>query len=147
MNNYPPIDFASELNDEQYQAVCSDDSPSLVLAGAGSGKTRTLTYRVAYLLHKGVAPWNILLLTFTNKAAKEMLERVEDLTGVERSHFWGGTFHSIGQRILRTSVPYVGLEKNFTIMDQGDAESLLGEVIREQDKDFTKKQRKPKPRA
>jgi superfamily I DNA/RNA helicase len=85
----------------QYAAVTSPRGPALVLAGAGSGKTRTLTYRVAWLLHQGAKPWDILLLTFTNKSAKEMLERVEDLTGVPRGQFWGGTFHSIGQRILR----------------------------------------------
>ena len=95
---YPPIDFRADLNDEQYAAVTAPDGPALVLAGAGSGKTRTLIYRVAYLLENGVHPGNILLLTFTNKAAREMLSRVEDLTGVPRRAFWGGTFHSIGQR-------------------------------------------------
>lgn len=143
----PPIDFRNELNDEQYAAVTAPDGPALVLAGAGSGKTRTLTYRVAWLLHQGVAPWNILLLTFTNKAAREMLERVEDLTGVPRHQFWGGTFHSIGQRILRMHGEKVGLQKHYTIMDQGDAEILLGDVIREQDKSFTKHKENPKPRA
>lgn len=146
-NHLPPIDFVAELNEEQYAAVSAPDGPALVLAGAGSGKTRTLTYRVAWLLHKGVAPWNILLLTFTNKAAKEMLERVEDLTGVPRHQFWGGTFHSVGQRILRAHGEKVGLSKQYTIMDQGDAESLLGEVMREVDKDFVKNKENPKPRA
>src|SRR5207249_9135058 len=91
----PPIDFRGQLNDEQFAAVTAEPGPLLVLAGAGSGKTRTLTYRVAYLLSQGVRPGEILLLTFTNKAAKEMLHRVQDLTGVEATRFWGGTFHSI----------------------------------------------------
>ena len=98
MEGLPPVDFRAELNAEQYAAVTSPRGPALVLAGAGSGKTRTLTYRVAWLLHQGARPWDILLLTFTNKSAKEMLERVEDLTGVPRGQFWGGTFHSIGDR-------------------------------------------------
>ena len=93
-----PIDFKGAFNEEQYKAVTAQDGPSLVLAGAGSGKTRTLTYRVAYLLHSGVQPHEILLLTFTNKAAKEMLERVEDLTSIPKHKLWGGTFHSIGQK-------------------------------------------------
>ena len=99
---FPPIDFRAELNDDQYAAVTAKPGPALVLAGAGSGKTRTLTYRVAYLLHSGVSPQEILLLTFTNRAAREMLYRVEALTGVSPRSFWGGTFHSIAQRILRT---------------------------------------------
>src|SRR5579863_4693813 len=97
----PPVDFRAQLNDEQFAAVSAPPGPLLVLAGAGSGKTRTLTYRVAWLLSQGVRPGEILLLTFTNKAAKEMLHRVQDLTGVEPRHFWGGTFHSIGHRSLR----------------------------------------------
>src|SRR6185436_6171148 len=94
----PDIDFRASLNDEQFAAVTAEPGPLLILAGAGSGKTRTLTYRVAYLLSKGVRPSEILLLTFTNKAAKEMLHRVQDLTGIEPGRFWGGTFHSIGNR-------------------------------------------------
>ncbi|MEI6107759.1 MAG: UvrD-helicase domain-containing protein, partial [Opitutae bacterium] len=97
----PPIDFAALLNAEQFAAVTAPPGPLLVLAGAGSGKTRTLTYRVAYLLSQGVRPGEILLLTFTNKAAKEMLHRVHDLTGIEPARFWGGTFHSLGNRALR----------------------------------------------
>lgn len=147
LNDLPPIDFENELNPEQYAAVTAPEGPALVLAGAGSGKTRTLTYRVAYLLHQGVAPWNILLLTFTNKSAREMLDRVEDLTGIARHHFWGGTFHSIGQRILRVHGEKLGLSKNYTILDQGDAESLLGEAVRATDKDFLKNKENPKPRA
>ena len=109
LSDFQPIDFKAALNQEQYQAVTAASGPALVLAGAGSGKTRTLTYRVAYLLQNGVEPRNILLLTFTNKAAKEMLERVEELTGIPKHYLWGGTFHSIAQRILRQHGESVGL--------------------------------------
>src|ERR1022692_2647253 len=100
-DSLPRIDFRAHLNDEQYAAVTAEAGPLLVLAGAGSGKTRTLTYRVAWLLSKGVRPGEILLLTFTNKAAREMLHRVNDLTGIESGRFWGGTFHGMGHRALR----------------------------------------------
>lgn len=143
---FSPIDYQAELNSEQYAAVTAPDGPSLVLAGAGSGKTRTLTYRVAWLLEQGIWPGEILLLTFTNKAAREMLGRVEDLTGVPAFKFWGGTFHGIGQRILRKHGESIGLHKNYTVMDQGDAESLLGELIREIDSGYTKNKENPKPR-
>src|SRR5689334_25338682 len=93
------IDYASELNEQQLAAVTAPPGPSLVIAGAGSGKTRTLTYRVAYLLEQGVPPERILLLTFTNKAAGEMMRRVTDLLGHELASLWGGTFHSIGNRV------------------------------------------------
>ena len=95
------IDYKSELNEQQYAAVTALMGPSLVIAGAGSGKTRTLTYRVAYLLDNGISAENILLLTFTNKAAREMLDRVEDLVPFDTTSIWGGTFHSVGNRILR----------------------------------------------
>src|SRR6185437_11939781 len=96
------IDYARELNEQQLAAVTAEPGPSLVIAGAGSGKTRTLTYRVAYLLEQGIPADRILLLTFTNKAAKEMMRRVTDLLGgQETGSLWGGTFHSIGNRILR----------------------------------------------
>ena len=127
----PPIDFRADLNDEQYAAVTAEPGPALVLAGAGSGKTRTLTYRVAYLLHQGVQPNEILLLTFTNKSAREMLERVEDLTHISRRYLWGGTFHSIAQRILRVHGEAVGLKRNYTILDEGEAESILKNAIQE----------------
>jgi DNA helicase-2/ATP-dependent DNA helicase PcrA len=126
--SFPPIDFRAALNDDQYAAVTAPDGPALILAGAGSGKTRTLTYRVAYLLANGARPWEILLLTFTNKAAREMLERVEDLTGVPRGEFWGGTFHSIGARFLRRNADAAGISANFTIMDSGDADVLFKNV-------------------
>ncbi len=140
----PPIDFRAELNDEQYAAVTADFGPALVLAGAGSGKTRTLTYRVAFLLHQGMRPGEILLLTFTNKAAKEMLQRVEDLTGVPAHRFWGGTFHHVGQRILRIHGDLVGLGKGYTILDSADADSLMSEVVKETDPNFFKDKANPK---
>src|SRR5512138_2869329 len=99
------IDYAGELNEQQLAAVTAAPGPALVIAGAGSGKTRTLTYRVAYLLEHGIPPERVLLLTFTNKAAKEMMRRVADLLGQELAALWGGTFHSIGSRILRQHAP------------------------------------------
>ena len=141
----PPIDFKEDLNDQQYAAVTAKPGPLLILAGAGSGKTRTLTYRVAYLLSKGVDPKDILLLTFTNKAAKEMLSRVEDLTGYEPRRFWGGTFHSIGHRLLRLHGDTVGLAKNFTILDAGEAETVLKHAVEAVDKTFFKNKTYPKP--
>src|SRR5437660_5023388 len=95
------IDYASELNPQQCAAVTAPPGQALVIAGAGSGKTRTLIYRVAYLLENGIPPENILLLTFTNKAAREMLDRVQMLLPVETHRLWGGTFHSVGNRLLR----------------------------------------------
>src|SRR5216684_4236579 len=95
------IDYAAELNEQQYAAVTAPPGPALVIAGAGSGKTRTLIYRVAFLLEQGIPPESILLLTFTNKAAKEMMRRVADLLGQELGALWGGTFHSVGNRVLR----------------------------------------------
>jgi len=147
LSRVEPIDFRKELNDEQYRAVTSPLGPALVLAGAGSGKTRTLTYRVAWLLSQGVKPWEILLLTFTNKAAKEMLHRVEELTGVPAHHFWGGTFHHVGQRILRLHGEKIGLGKNFNILDAGEADSLLNEVVRDKDPYFLKNKDNPKVRV
>jgi DNA helicase II / ATP-dependent DNA helicase PcrA len=141
----PPIDFRASLNDEQFAAVTAEPGPLLILAGAGSGKTRTLTYRVAYLLSKGVRPAEILLLTFTNKAAKEMLHRVHDLTGVEPGRFWGGTFHSIGNRALRIYGDAIGLDKNFTILDADESESLLKQVVETENKLFFKDKTNPKP--
>jgi DNA helicase-2/ATP-dependent DNA helicase PcrA len=141
----PPIDFRAALNDEQYTAVTAEPGPLLVLAGAGSGKTRTLTYRVAYLLSQGVRPGEILLLTFTNKAAKEMLHRVHELTGVEPGRFWGGTFHSIGHRALRMHGEVIGLNRSFTIMDAEEAEGLLRDAVEAADKGFFKDKTHPRP--
>ena len=141
----PPIDFRASLNDEQYAAVTAPAGPLLVLAGAGSGKTRTLTYRVAYLLSQGVRPGEILLLTFTNKAAKEMLHRVQDLTGVEPGRFWGGTFHSLGHRALRMFGEAIQLPKTFTILDADESESLLKQAVEESDRLFFKDKTNPRP--
>ena len=141
----PPIDFRAELNDEQFAAVTAEPGPLLVLAGAGSGKTRTLTYRVAYLLSQGVRPSEILLLTFTNKAAKEMLHRVQDLTGVEPGRFWGGTFHSIGHRALRLHGETIGLPRTFTILDAEESEGVLRDAVEATDKTFFKDKTHPRP--
>jgi DNA helicase-2/ATP-dependent DNA helicase PcrA len=141
----PPIDFRALLNEEQFAAVTAPPGPLLVLAGAGSGKTRTLTYRVAYLLAQGVKPGEILLLTFTNKAAKEMLHRVQDLTGFEPQRFWGGTFHSLGHRALRIYGEAIGLPRNFTILDADESESLLKQAVESADKLFFKDKTHPRP--
>jgi DNA helicase-2/ATP-dependent DNA helicase PcrA len=142
----PPIDFRAQLNDEQYAAVTAEPGPLLVLAGAGSGKTRTLTYRVAWLLSQGVRPGEILLLTFTNKAAKEMLHRVQDLTGVDPARFWGGTFHGIGHRALRMHGEALDLPKSFTMLDADEAQDLLSDAVESQDKAFFKDKTHPRPR-
>jgi DNA helicase-2/ATP-dependent DNA helicase PcrA len=142
---FPPIDFRAQLNDEQFAAVTAEPGPLLVLAGAGSGKTRTLTYRVAYLLSQGVRPGEILLLTFTNKAAKEMLHRVHELTGVEPARFWGGTFHSIGHRALRMHGEAIGLPRSFTILDAEESEGVLRDAVEEADKAFFKDKTHPRP--
>jgi len=125
------IDYQKELNEQQYAAVCSPPGPALVIAGAGSGKTRTLTYRVAYLLDQGVDPQKLLLLTFTNKAAREMLERVNELVARDLSGLWSGTFHSIGNRILRRHAEEVGLTRSFSIMDRDDQKSIVSTIIKE----------------
>jgi DNA helicase-2/ATP-dependent DNA helicase PcrA len=123
------IRYQEELNPQQYEAATAPPGPALVLAGAGSGKTRTLTYRVAYLIEHGVPADRILLLTFTNKAAREMMRRVSDLLGSEMSQLWGGTFHSIGARILRTNAELLGYRRDFSILDRDDAEALLKTCI------------------
>ena len=123
------IDYAAELNEQQLAAVTGPPGPLLVIAGAGSGKTRTLTYRVAYLLENGIDPRNILLLTFTNKAAREMLDRVANLLPVDASGLWGGTFHSVGNRILRRHGSALGYSSGFTIMDREDQKDLLNAVV------------------
>jgi DNA helicase-2/ATP-dependent DNA helicase PcrA len=126
------IDYARELNEQQLAAVTAEPGPSLVIAGAGSGKTRTLTYRVAYLLEQGIPADRILLLTFTNKAAKEMMRRVGDLLGgQEMNSLWGGTFHSIGNRVLRQHANLLGYQRDFTIMDREDAKHLITTCVAE----------------
>ena len=122
----------NELNEGQRAAVEYCDGPQLVIAGAGSGKTRVLTYKIAYLLERDMAPWNILALTFTNKAAREMKERIGRLVGQERAMFLQmGTFHSVFARILRAEAEQIGFSSNFTIYDQADARSLVKSIIKE----------------
>ena len=129
ISSAPRIDYAQALNPQQCEAVTAPPGPSLVIAGAGTGKTRTLTYRVAYLLENGVRPPQILLLTFTNKAAREMLDRVANLLPDSAPGIWGGTFHSIGHRILRRYANEAGFRTGFTIMDREDQEDLLKTVL------------------
>lgn len=125
------IDYAAELNEQQFAVVSSRPGPALVIAGAGSGKTRTLTHRVAYLLDKGVDAGNILLLTFTNKAAREMLERVEQLVPGDVRGLWSGTFHSVGNRILRRHSDELGYTRSFSILDRDDQKSMMKQVVKE----------------
>lgn len=125
----PRIDFAAELNEQQCAAVTAPPGAALVIAGAGSGKTRTLTYRVAYLVENGVPPSNILLLTFTNKAAREMLDRVANLLPNDITGLWGGTFHSVGNRLLRKHPVEAGFAPGFSIMDREDQQDMLDAVI------------------
>ena len=126
------INYIKELNESQCAAVTYNDGPSLVIAGAGSGKTRVLTYKIAYLLENGYNPWNILALTFTNKAAREMKERIARQVGTERARYlWMGTFHSIFSRILRAEAQYIGFTSQFTIYDTADSKSLLRSIIKE----------------
>ena len=129
------IDYARELNEQQFAAVTAPPGPALVIAGAGSGKTRTLTYRVAYLLEQGIPADRILLLTFTNKAAGEMMRRVTDLLGHELTSLWGGTFHSIGNRVLRQHAKLLGFERDFTILDREDAKHLISTCVAESEID------------
>src|SRR2546423_800797 len=123
------IDYAAELNEQQLAAVTAKPGPQLIIAGAGSGKTRTLTYRVAYLLENGIDPRNILLLTFTNKAARQMLDRVANLLPIDASGIWGGTFHSVGNRMLRRHGSALGYNSGFTIMDREDQKDLINTVV------------------
>lgn len=137
------IDYRRELNEQQYAAVTAPGGPMLVIAGAGSGKTRTLTYRVAWLVEHGVLPARILLLTFTNKAAKEMLRRVAALLPQDISSIWGGTFHHVGNRILRRHATLIGYESDFTILDRDDQKDLLEACLKDAKID-TKAERFPK---
>lgn len=125
-------DYIGELNEGQRNAVLYNDGPSLVIAGAGSGKTRVLTYKIAYLLENGYQPWNILALTFTNKAAREMKERIARQVGPERArHLWMGTFHSMFLRILHVEAGHIGFTSQFTIYDTADSKSLIRSIIKE----------------
>ncbi len=129
-------DYLNELNESQREAVLYNEGPSLVIAGAGSGKTRVLTYKIAYLLDNGYEPWSILALTFTNKAAREMKERIARQVGQERARYlWMGTFHSIFSRILRAEAEVLGFTPNFTIYDATDSKSLVKTIIKEMNLD------------
>lgn len=129
-------DYISQLNPQQQEAVLYTDGPSLVIAGAGSGKTRVLTYKIVHLLSHGYEPWRILALTFTNKAAREMRERIEKLVGSQvASKLWMGTFHSIFSRILRTNAERIGYKRDFTIYDTADSKSLIKTIIKDMDLD------------
>lgn len=126
------MDLLNDLNESQRKAVEYVDGPSLVIAGAGSGKTRVLTYKIAYLLQQGVKPWSIMALTFTNKAAREMKERIGKLVGQELAqHLYMGTFHSIFSRILRAEAQHIGFTNNFTIYDESDSRSLIKTIVKE----------------
>jgi DNA helicase-2/ATP-dependent DNA helicase PcrA len=138
------IDYAAALNSQQLAAVTAGEGPALVIAGAGSGKTRTLVYRVAYLIDSGINPSHILLLTFTRKSSQEMLERAGELIGMRSEHVRGGTFHSAANMLLRRYGRTIGLEPGFTILDRGDAEDLIALVraqlgLNEKDKRFPRK--------
>jgi ATP-dependent DNA helicase UvrD/PcrA len=123
------VRYEDELNSEQLEVVMAGEGPMLVIAGAGSGKTRALTYRVSRLIEDGVDPSDILLVTFTNKAAREMLSRVEQLVTIDTRRIWGGTFHSIGNRLLRLHADAIGYRSNFSIMDQEDAKEMMESAV------------------
>ncbi len=125
------LNYAGLLNDEQQEVVEAGEGPLLVIAGAGSGKTRTLTWRVARLLHEGVSPESILLLTFTNKAAKEMLRRVEEVARIDTRELWGGTFHHVAHRVLREHAPALGYAKGYSILDREDTSDVMAAAIAE----------------
>jgi DNA helicase-2/ATP-dependent DNA helicase PcrA len=137
--------YRNELNEQQFRVVTAKPSPALVVAGAGTGKTRTITYRVAYLIEQGVSPQRILLATFTNRAAREMLKRVETLTGSQNVHrIWGGTFHRIANLILRRHAVSIGFDSNYSILDAEDARDFINVCIEDAAID-TKAKRFPKP--
>ena len=125
------LDYLKELNKAQHEAVVRTEGPSLIIAGAGSGKTRVLTYRIAHLLKQGARPSTILALTFTNKAAREMKERIAKLAGENMARYlWMGTFHSIFARILRVEHEIIGYPSNYTIYDSADSKSLIKTIIK-----------------
>ena len=124
--------YLEKLNEQQRVAVEYCDGPQLVIAGAGSGKTRVLTYKIVHLLHEGYDPWRIMALTFTNKAAREMRERIEPLAGPEvAAQLWMGTFHSIFSRLLRRNAERIGFKPDFSIYDQSDSRSLIKLIVKD----------------
>lgn len=138
-HSLPNIDYEAHLNLQQLEAVTAGEGPIMVIAGAGSGKTRTITYRVAWLLERGVSPEKIILLTFTNKAAKDMLHRVEHILSTEAKKIWGGTFHHVGNLILRRYAHLLGYDNNYTIMDGEDSRDLFDLCITDLKIDIKKK--------
>ena len=125
------MEYLQDLNKNQREAVIHENGPCLVIAGAGSGKTRVLTYRIAHLINSDVDPFSILALTFTNKAAKEMKDRIEKIVGTEARSLWMGTFHSIFARILRSEGYKLGYPPNFVIYDTQDSKSLIKSIVKE----------------
>ena len=125
------MNYIDELNEPQREAVLTINGPVMIIAGAGSGKTRVLTYRIAYLIEQGVDPFNILSLTFTNKAAREMRKRIEKVAGTNARNLWMGTFHSVFARILRSEAEKIGYTNNFTIYDTDDCKSLIKTIVGE----------------
>jgi DNA helicase-2/ATP-dependent DNA helicase PcrA len=125
------MEYLDQLNEPQRQAVLNTEGPSMIIAGAGSGKTRVLTFRIAYLIQKGVDPFNILSLTFTNKAAREMRSRIEKVVGNDAKNLWMGTFHSVFARILRAEATKIGYQPNFTIYDSDDSKNLIKQILKE----------------
>ncbi|MGB1248425.1 MAG: UvrD-helicase domain-containing protein [Chitinophagales bacterium] len=126
------MDFLEALNEPQREAVTYMNGPMLIIAGPGSGKTRVLTYRIAHLIQQGIDPFNILALTFTNKAAREMRERIESIVGSEARNLFMGTFHSVFARILRVEAPRLGFPSNFTIYDTNDSKNVVKALIKGQ---------------
>ena len=124
-------DYLNELNDVQREAVTTIEGPVLVVAGPGSGKTRVLTYRIANIIESGVPPWQILALTFTNKSAREMKERIAKVVGDRANQVWAGTFHSVFARILRVEAEKIGYPSNFTIYDTQDSKSVISGIIKD----------------
>ena len=123
------VRYDEELNSEQLDVVMAGEGPMLVIAGAGSGKTRALTYRVSRLIEDGVDPSEILIVTFTNKSAREMLSRVEQIVTTDTRRIWGGTFHSIGNRLLRRHAEAIGYRPNFTILDDEDSKEMMESAV------------------
>ena len=121
--------YLDELNDIQRQAALCIEGPVMVIAGPGSGKTRVLTYRIAHMIHSGINPGNIMALTFTNKAAREMKDRIERVVGTKANRVWAGTFHSLFARILRVEAHRIGYPNDFTIYDTDDTKSVVSEII------------------
>ncbi|MCL1856801.1 MAG: UvrD-helicase domain-containing protein, partial [Kiritimatiellaeota bacterium] len=136
-------DFSRHLNPEQLAAATAADGPLLILAAAGTGKTRTLAYRVAYLVEQGIAARNILLLTFTNRAAGEMLERAREIAGEQVGGIWGGTFHHVANRLLRRHAPLLGYPNDFTILDADEQKGIVAALMKAKGltaKEFMKKE-------